>query len=135
MLRKYKKGDFEKLNRQPEQMLEGNGEFVNEDNTFVIEEDGKVLVIGCPFFIDNGCYLATLISRDCGYKGFKLMKFGKRLLKMLLEDNDFVEITTQVGWLNAERLARLLGFKPVRLIKEMYNGIDFNVWRIEKCLV
>ena len=55
MLRKYQKGDLEKLNRQPEHMLEGNGEFVNEDNAFVIEEDSKILVIGCPFFIDNGC--------------------------------------------------------------------------------
>lgn len=134
MLRFYEKGDLERINRQDEQLLEGNGEFINSDNTFVIEEDGKVMVIGCPIFIDKGCYLAALISRDCGYKGTKLIRIGKKLLNILLEDNEFVEITTQVGWLNAERLARLLGFKPIRLEKEMYNGIDFNVWRKERCL-
>lgn len=133
MLRFYEKGDLERINRQDEQLLEGNGEFINSDNTFVIEEDGKVMVIGCPIFMDNGCYLASLISRDCGYKSTKLIRIGKKILNMLLEDNDFVEITTQVGWLNAERLARLLGFTPIRLEKEMYNGIDFNVWRKEKC--
>lgn len=135
MLRLYQKGDLDRIKRQDEQLLEGNGEFIKSNNTFVIEEDSKVMVIGCPFFLDKGCYLATLISRDCGYKGTKLIRIGKKLLNILLEDNEFVEITTQVGWLNAERLARLLGFKPIRLERNMYNGIDFNVWRIDRCLV
>ena len=99
---------------------------------FVFEDKGKVLVIVCPLFYDEGCILSSLIARDCGYKSISLIREAKALIKMLLLDCDFIEISTQVGWRNAERLARVLGFEPDRLEKNFYNGIDFNIWRINR---
>lgn len=130
IIRHFKKGDLEKINRQEEQLLEGEGDAYDSPDTVVFDDNGKVLVMVRPLFYDKGCMLCALISKDCGSKAVELVKRGKRLIQMLLQDNEFVEITTQVGWLNAERLARVLGFEPDRLEKNYYNGIDFNIWRI-----
>lgn len=132
MIRRFKEGDLERINRQDEQLLEGYGEEFNNPNTIVFEDKGKVLVIVCPLFYDEGCILSSLIARDCGYKSISLIREAKALIKMLLLDCDFIEISTQVGWRNAERLARVLGFEPDRLEKNFYNGIDFNIWRINR---
>lgn len=132
MIRRFKEGDLEKINRQDEQLLEGYGEELNNPNTVVFEDKGKVLAIVCPIFYGEGCMLCALIAKDCGYKSIRLIREAKALINMLLFDCEFVEISTQVGWQNAERLARILGFEPDRLEKNFYNGIDFNIWRINR---
>lgn len=132
MIRRFKEGDLEKINRQDEQLLEGYGEQFNHPDTVVFEDNGKILAIIRPIFYDEGCMLCALIARDCGYKSIRLTREAKGLINILLCDCEFIEISTQVGWRNAERLARILGFEPDRLEKNFYNGIDFNIWRVNK---
>ena len=132
MIRHFKVGDLERINRQKEQLIEGYGEEFDNPDTVVFEDKGKVLTIVRPIFYDEGCMLCALIAKDCGYKSKTLVKEAKAMINMLLCDCEFVEISTQVGWKNAERLARVLGFEPDRMVKNYYNGMDFNIWRINK---
>ena len=131
MIRGFKDGDIEKIDIQEEQLLEGDNDGFNSPNTVVFEEDGKVLVMMCPVYYDGGCIVAGLVSKECKNKSTKLVRQTIRYLRDLKKNNDFVEISTQRGWLNAERLAWMLGFKPDRLLEKMYNGMDFNVWRLK----
>jgi RimJ/RimL family protein N-acetyltransferase len=39
-----------------------------------------------------------------------------------------VEFVTQVGFPQAEHLARLLGFEYEGTMRKYYNGIDFKMW-------
>lgn len=129
MIRHFQKGDLDRINRQDRQLLEGYGQEFDNENTVVYEEDNKVLSMMMPIFYDDGCILAALISKDCKPYAVKMAKQAKRYIKDLEECCEFIEMTTQVGWHEAERLARVLGFTPDRLLKNFYNGMDFNVWR------
>lgn len=129
MIRHFKAGDLDKINKQPEQILEGDGREFDHMDTVVFEENGKILAMMRPIFYDEGCILSALIAKDCGPYAVKLFKEGKRFIDDMKTYCEFVEMATQVGWLNAERLARALGFEPDRLMKNFYNGMDFNVWR------
>lgn len=132
MIRYFQDGDLEKINRQDEQLLEGDGSGFVHPDTVVYEEDNKIMAILRPLFFDDGCMLTALVAKDCGNKGVKLLKQAKKLLSELMVDNNYVLITTQVGWKNAEQLARLLGFQPYDVLKNFYNGLDFKCWRISK---
>ena len=131
MIRHFKAGDLEKINRQERQLLEGDGKEFDNADTVVFEYEGKVLAMMRPIFYDEGCILAALISKDSKPYAIKLFKDGKRFINGMKDFCDFIEMSTQVGWLEAERLARALGFEPDRLMKNFYNGMDFNVWRLK----
>jgi RimJ/RimL family protein N-acetyltransferase len=44
------------------------------------------------------------------------------------KDVERVEMITQTDFVQANRLAELLGFKKEGTLKKYYNGIDFNIW-------
>jgi hypothetical protein len=88
MIRHYEKGDCERLLKQPHQTNEGDRDFMfDHEDTIVIEEDDKVLLIFRPVFEMGGrCTLVSYISQECGYKAVKLFKIMKPIIDNIAND-------------------------------------------------
>lgn len=133
MLRKYKKGDIEKINVQPSQNRENREDwrlFENED-TLVFEDNGRILAIVLPLYEQGGrIFLTSVISADCKDKSILMFKKMKKIIDGWLESGEAerVEFLTQSNFEPANRLARLLGFIKEGTLRKYYNGLDFNIW-------
>lgn len=130
MIRHYQKGDCERLLKQPHQSQEGDRDFMfDHEDTIVIEEDDKVLLIFRPVFELGGrCTLVSYISQECGYKAVKLFKIMKPIIDNIANDCLRVECLTQTDFEPANRLVQMLGFSFEGTMRKYYNGIDFNIW-------
>jgi hypothetical protein len=132
-MRHYKDGDLKKIKLQKEQMHEdcGSWELFNDEDTIVFEDDERVLAIVRPFFERGGrVWLSALIGVDCKDKAIPVFKKMKKLIDdwLYCKDVERVEMITQTDFVQANRLAELLGFKKEGTLKKYYNGIDFNIW-------
>lgn len=136
MIRCYKKGDFEKLNLQPEQELERNETWKAFacEKSLVFADGDRVLAIIRPQEENGRLAIYALVGRDCGYKSVSMVKTIKTWIKNQIKRPDIerVEITTQSQFDQANRLAEMLGFVYEGTLHKFYNGIDFNIWGIWK---
>jgi hypothetical protein len=130
MIRHFKKGDCERLLKQPHQEHKENKDYMfDSEDTIVYEDEGKVLVILRPYFELGGrCILVSYISQDCGYKAVSIFKTLKPIIDDLAKNNLRLECVTQKDFEPANRLAKMLGFSYEGTMKKYYNGIDFNMW-------
>lgn len=132
MIRYYQKGDIDKIKIQQEQKRESlEEEYFDNEDTFVFVDKDTVLAIVRPYYeIGGRIYLSALISADCGYKGFSMVKEMRKIVDDWLNDDDNmrIEFITQADWKQANRLAKILGFSCEGRMRKYYNGIDFNIW-------
>lgn len=132
IIRKFKDGDIQRIALQNEQAKEkGDWSFYKSPNTMVFVEDGEVYALIYPErIVGRRIFVASLISKHIGKKMFCFVKMLKRMLVEELNKGNTlrVEFVTQVGFPQAEHLARLLGFEYEGTMKKYYNGIDFKMW-------
>lgn len=133
MIRHFDIKDLEKINVQDEQKCEDSEHwYMFDDNDTIVFEDGdRVLAIVRPLFQSGGkVHLVALVGKDCGYKAVPMFRKIRKLIDEWLSCKDInrVEMTTQLGFEQADRLAELLGFKKEGILRKYYNGIDFNIW-------
>lgn len=130
MLRRFYKGDCERIKLQAEQDHEDKSwELFDNPDTVVFADGDRVLAIVRPFFENGGrVWLSALISADCRDKGVAMFKRGNKLISDILKIYNRVEFVTQTDFAAANRLAEMLGFECEGTMKKYYNGLDFNIW-------
>lgn len=132
--RGFIKGDVERVSLQNEQLKEtGDWSFYDHPDTIVFEDKEKVIALVRPErIVGRRIYVASLISKDIGISMYGFVKLLKRMLVEELNKGQTlrIEFTTQVGFPQAEHLAKLLGFEYEGTMKKYYNGIDFKLWGI-----
>lgn len=136
MLRRYEKGDIEKIKLQPEQERERNSNwklFANE-KTLVFADGDRVLAIIYPHEEYGRITLYALVGRDSGYKSVSIVRKMKAWIKEQLQRSDInrVEMNCQTMFVDANRLARILGFKLEGTLHKFFCGMNFNIWGIYK---
>lgn len=133
-MRQYLEGDISKINVQEEQLLENKDQWwrFNHRDTMVFNDNEKVLAIVRPLYLKNKkICLTAIVSKDSGYKAISIVREMKNIIDewLYFGEAKSVEFTTQKDFKQANRLAELLGFKKVGVLKKYCNGIDFNIWR------
>lgn len=133
MIRHFQQGDLEKIKVQPEQKAEDREHWhlFDDEDTIVFADGERVLAIVRPFFENGGrVWLAALIGADCRDKAVAMFREMKAVIDGFFINGEAqrVEMTTQAGFTQANRLARMLGFECEGTMKKYFNGIDFNLW-------
>lgn len=132
IIRGFIKGDVQRIALQNEQLKEkGDWSFYDCKDTLVFADAEEVLALVCPIRLEGGrIYVASLISQNIGRRMYGFIKTLKQMLEEELKKGSTlrVEFVTQVGFTQAEHLARLLGFECEGTMRKYFNGLDFKIW-------
>lgn len=134
MIRAYQKGDAKHVVVQDEQIKEAKN-FVSCFETInaysLVDDDGTVLAV-CGFIIntksEGECF--ALLGKYCGKKLLEFVRFGKKEIpeKMKSLRIKKVFITVRKGFVAGERMARILGFYKVGVLKKFYLNNDYQLY-------
>ena len=133
MIRRYKKGDARKVDVQEGQMHEVKVgiEFFDYIKAYTLIDNGKILgVLGFDVISNDEVQCFALLGKECGKKIVELIKFLK--MKIPQEMNKLklrrAIFTVKDDFLQAHRMARMLGFRVVKKLPLFFDGCDYQLY-------
>lgn len=137
MIRDYQSGDAKKILLQAQQAVEAQtfaDGFERVRAYTLIDDDGEVLAVcGFEVFFDNNektaqCY--ALIGQNIGGKLLTLVRFLKKEIaheaaRLKIKQ---VVMTVRDDFGQAKRLALMLGFVPVRVMEDFFDGKNYQLY-------
>ena len=136
MIRKYMKGDAKKVDVQEEQLheIKAGIDFFDFISAYTLVDNEKILgVFGFDFISKHEVQCFALLGKECGKKIIELVKFLKMIIphkmsKLKLQRAIF---TVKDDFLQAHRMAGMLGFKVVKKIPLFFDGYDYQLYERE----
>ena len=133
MIRKYMKGDAKKVDVQEEQLheIKAGIDFFDFISAYTLVDNDKILgVWGFDFISKNEVQCFALLGKECGKKIVELIKFLK--MRIPLEMNKLklqrAIFTVKDDFLQAHRMAKMLGFRVVKKLPLFFDGCDYQLY-------
>ena len=132
IIRRFEKGDIDKLNIQDEQQHElENSAFMKTEHCFTFIKDNQIIGVFGVFEVYKGrAIVFSFISKNAGKYLFSVFKS----LKMLIDDGvkktsvDRLEMEVMSGFKHGERFAEMLGFECEGIMRKYYKGKDYKLY-------
>lgn len=133
MIRRYRIGDALKVDVQYEQVDEAKeyGVFFDEIIAYsMVDDDGIILAVIGYKIIEDRAECFALLGKNIGNKMIELVRFIQNKIK-----NDAIKwginrilITVKDGFINAGRMANMLGFMKMAKLPSFFNGNDYFLY-------
>ena len=133
MIRKYKKGDALKVDVQDEQIEEAkyNASFFDDIIGYsMVGSKGEVLVVFGFRVIDRKGECFALMGKNIGSKMIEFVRFVNREIRKEMKKQKINKVFMSVkdGFMEAKRLAFILGFREVARLPYFFNGKDYLLY-------
>ena len=134
MMRKYLKGDAQKVIVQKEQVDEAKvfAACFDEINAYTFaDENNKIYAVFGWWQRNDICgECFALLGQDCGKKLLHIIRFFKREIPDVMQRYhlQYAFMTVKKNFIPAKRLAKLLGFSLAADLPLFFNGSDYQLF-------